>query len=73
MTCIGTALQAGAGGSGAYSMMIIGRIICGLGLAVVSTSVPLYQRFVLIPTSCTAYAKPVITVKLRLRSNEDVM
>ncbi|OCK95736.1 general substrate transporter [Cenococcum geophilum 1.58] len=43
VTCIGAALQAGAGGSGAYSMMIIGRIICGLGLAVVSTSVPLYQ------------------------------
>jgi hypothetical protein len=27
-------------------MMIVGRIICGLGLAVVSTSVPLYQRYV---------------------------
>ena len=27
----------------------------------------------LIPISRTAYAKPVITVKLRLRSNEDVM
>ena len=47
VTCIGSALQASAGGPGAYSMMIVGRIICGLGIAVVSTSVPLYQRFVL--------------------------
>ncbi|RDL41652.1 MFS general substrate transporter [Venustampulla echinocandica] len=44
VTCIGAAFQAGARpGSGALAMMIIGRIICGLGLAVVSTSVPLYQ------------------------------
>jgi len=46
VTCIGSAFQAGANGPGAYSMMIVGRIICGLGIAVVSTSVPLYQRFV---------------------------
>jgi hypothetical protein len=45
ITCVGAALQAGADGSGAYAMMIIGRIICGLGLAIVSTSVPLYQRY----------------------------
>ncbi|TVY84498.1 Quinate permease [Lachnellula suecica] len=43
VTSVGAALQAGANGHGAYSMMIIGRIICGIGLAVVSTSVPLYQ------------------------------
>jgi len=43
VTCVGSALQAGASGSGAYSMMIVGRIICGFGLAIVSTSVPLYQ------------------------------
>jgi MFS family permease len=46
VTCVGAALQTGATGSGAFAMMIIGRIICGLGLAVVSTAVPLYQRFV---------------------------
>ncbi|KAF2496688.1 general substrate transporter [Lophium mytilinum] len=43
VSAVGTALQAGAGGSGAYAMMIVGRIICGIGIALVSTSVPLYQ------------------------------
>lgn len=43
VSCIGSALQAGATGNGAYAMMIVGRIISGLGLAIVSTSVPLYQ------------------------------
>ena len=28
----------------AYAMMIVGRIISGLGIGMVSTSVPLYQR-----------------------------
>jgi MFS family permease len=46
VVCIGAALQAGASGSGAYAMMICGRIICGLGMALVSTAVPLYQRSV---------------------------
>ena len=46
VVCIGAALQAGASGSGALAMMIIGRIICGLGTAVTSTAVPLYQRFI---------------------------
>jgi MFS family permease len=46
VVCVGAALQAGARGSGAYAMMIIGRIICGLGMALVSTAVPLYQRLV---------------------------
>jgi MFS family permease len=43
--CVGSALQAGAtgGARSAYAMMIVGRIICGLGLAIVSTAVPLYQ------------------------------
>jgi len=43
VACIGAALQAGATGSGAYAMMMVGRIISGAGLAVVSTAVPLYQ------------------------------
>ncbi|KAF4633406.1 hypothetical protein G7Y89_g4712 [Cudoniella acicularis] len=45
VTLGGSSLQAGARGTAteAYAMMIIGRIICGLGIAVVSTSVPLYQ------------------------------
>lgn len=42
---VGTALECGAKGSGAYSMMVAGRIICGLGVGIVSTSVPLYQRY----------------------------
>jgi MFS family permease len=44
-SCVGAALQAGADGKGAFAMMVAGRIICGLGLAIVSTSVPLYQRY----------------------------
>jgi MFS family permease len=46
VACFGSALQAGATGSGAYAMFIAGRIISGIGLAIVSTSVPLYQRCV---------------------------
>ena len=45
VTCFGTALQAGATGGGAYAMVIAGRIIAGVGVAMVSTSVPLYQRY----------------------------
>lgn len=45
ITCFGSALQAGAKGSGAYAMVISGRIIAGIGVAIVSTSVPLYQRY----------------------------
>ena len=46
MTCVGAALQVGAKGTGAFAMMIVGRIICGLGIGLVSTAVPLYQRYV---------------------------
>ena len=46
VTCVGGAVQTGAHGKTAYAMMIIGRIISGLGNAVISTAVPLYQRFV---------------------------
>ena len=46
VTCIGGAVQTGAHGKTAFAMMVIGRIISGLGNAVISTSVPLYQRFV---------------------------
>ena len=49
MTCFGSALQTGASGANPYAMMIVGRICCGLGLAIVSTSVPLYQRHVSYP------------------------
>jgi MFS family permease len=45
VTCVGSALQAGASGHSPYAMMIVGRILCGIGLAIVSTSVPLYQRY----------------------------
>lgn len=46
ITCVGGAVQAGAGGKSALAMMVIGRIISGLGNAIISTSVPLYQRYV---------------------------
>jgi MFS family permease len=46
VTCIGGAVQTGASGKTAYASMIIGRIISGFGNAVISTSVPLYQRLV---------------------------
>lgn len=46
VTCVGGAVQTGAHGKTAYAMMIIGRIISGFGNAVISTAVPLYQRFV---------------------------
>lgn len=39
MLCVGAALQAGAVH---LSMMIIGRIIAGLGTSLVATAVPLY-------------------------------
>lgn len=44
-TCVGAAIITGARGtpSQALAMMILGRIIAGLGNAVLSTSVPLYQ------------------------------
>ncbi|KAI1846144.1 hypothetical protein JX265_010522 [Neoarthrinium moseri] len=40
---VGTAFEAGATAPGAYAMMIIGRIISGIGVSIISTSVPLYQ------------------------------
>jgi len=45
ITCFGTALQAGATGGpgGAFAMFVVGRVIAGIGVAIVSTSVPLYQ------------------------------
>lgn len=47
ITCIGAAVMTGAGGKNAYAMMIIGRIISGLGNSLISTAVPLYQRLVI--------------------------
>ncbi|KAG9232383.1 general substrate transporter [Amylocarpus encephaloides] len=43
ITCVGASLQASARGPNSYTMMIIGRIIAGFGVAIVSTSVPMYQ------------------------------
>ncbi|KAI0853641.1 general substrate transporter [Daldinia vernicosa] len=40
---VGNAFESGASGSGAYAMMIVGRIISGIGVGMLSTSVPLYQ------------------------------
>ncbi|VBB79718.1 Putative transporter [Podospora comata] len=48
VTCVGQALQVGATGSAAQAlgMVIVGRIIAGVGTGIISTSVPLYQRYV---------------------------
>jgi MFS family permease len=43
ISAIGAAVQASANDSAALGMMIVGRITCGIGLAMVSTAVPLYQ------------------------------
>lgn len=45
VTAVGAAIQTAANGHGGIAMMIAGRIVCGFGLAIVSTSVPLYQRY----------------------------
>lgn len=44
--CVGALLQAGSTHPAPFLMMLAGRAICGTGVAIVSTSVPLYQRFV---------------------------
>lgn len=44
VTCVGQALQAGAFGPQALPMVIVGRVVAGAGTAIISTSVPLYQR-----------------------------
>ncbi|AEO64485.1 uncharacterized protein THITE_2142370 [Thermothielavioides terrestris NRRL 8126] len=49
VTCIGQALQVGASRPSAFAMVIAGRIIGGLGSAIISTSVPLYQSEVAPP------------------------
>ncbi|KAF2278886.1 general substrate transporter [Westerdykella ornata] len=43
ITLVGAAFQTVAKAPFGVAMMIIGRVICGGGLAIVSTSVPLYQ------------------------------
>lgn len=53
VSCVGAAMQAGAKDHGAFALMIIGRIICGFGNAIISTSVPLYQRLDSLPSSCS--------------------
>ncbi|KAL2178210.1 general substrate transporter [Thermothelomyces heterothallicus CBS 202.75] len=41
--CLGQGLQTGAAGPYALAMVVAGRVIAGMGTAVISTSVPLYQ------------------------------
>ncbi|EFQ36379.1 hypothetical protein CGRA01v4_13736 [Colletotrichum graminicola] len=43
VVCVGALLQAISNGSTGLGTMIAGRIVSGLGVAIVSTSVPLYQ------------------------------
>lgn len=45
ITLFGAALQTVAKEPFGVAMMVIGRVVCGVGLAIVSTSVPLYQRY----------------------------
>ncbi len=42
--CLGALLMAAAAGRYALYIMVAGRLVCGLGVGVVSTTVPLYQR-----------------------------
>ncbi|KAM3459911.1 hypothetical protein NHJ6243_006447 [Beauveria neobassiana] len=42
--CLGALVMAAAAGRYALGIMVVGRGICGLGVGVVSTTVPLYQR-----------------------------
>ena len=42
--CLGALATASAHGAAAVATMALGRWICGVGVGVVSTSVPLYQR-----------------------------
>ncbi|KAG7286399.1 hypothetical protein NEMBOFW57_008708 [Staphylotrichum longicolle] len=48
VTCVGQAMQAGAVGPHALGMVVAGRIVAGMGTAIISTSVPLYQRYVVL-------------------------
>lgn len=45
--CGGAVVMTAAGGRGAVGVMVVGRWACGVGVGVVSTSVPLYQRCVM--------------------------
>lgn len=44
MLSVGAVVMAAAKGDGAVGMMALGRWVCGVGVGVVSTTVPLYQR-----------------------------
>ena len=42
--CVGALVMAAAAGEDALALMVLGRWVCGVGVGVVSTTVPLYQR-----------------------------
>lgn len=44
--CFGALFMATAAGPGAIFIMSLGRFVCGVGVGVISTTVPLYQRLV---------------------------
>ena len=54
-------------------MMIVGRIICGLGTAVISTSVPLYQRLFYSGNQHLISVANDCTVRSLLPNNEEDM
>ncbi|KAF7540609.1 hypothetical protein G7054_g1217 [Neopestalotiopsis clavispora] len=43
IVAVGTGFEAGASAPSAYGLFVVGRIISGIGVAILSTSVPLYQ------------------------------
>lgn len=58
IVAVGNAFECGATGPGAYAMMIAGRIISGIGVGMLSTSVPLYQRYLtLFPNLTTVISR----------------
>lgn len=46
---LGALIMASAVGDSSVSIMVFGRIVCGFGVGIVSTGVPLYQRCAVTP------------------------
>jgi MFS family permease len=69
ITCIGAAIQTGANGAhlAPYAMMIVGRVVAGFGNAIISTSVPLYQRLVELQAFKILTDKKIVKLLLLVR------
>lgn len=64
IVAVGTAFEAGASAPSAYALFTTGRIISGMGIAVLSTSVPLYQRYVSLEV-CESHSWPGLNAMQR--------